>query len=174
MDFGRALGIAFTTGGARKLREGEVDETEQVGWGYGLAGIAIAVVAQLVLLLLAEETRLNPRLFQISVASLVALAVPVLLFWLTAAVTGTLRRLPAAFLHLGIVLAVVQIMSALLARVGIGQHVGFVIGLLFAAVALGSSGFFKVGWLPAIGIGVLTLGGFFSSGVLLAAWGGYF
>jgi hypothetical protein len=167
MDFGRALGTAFAVGSNRKFKEGEVDETEQVGWGYGLAGVAILIAAQLVLILWPSGARLDAELIRdLSIVAFGALIVPFVLFWLGAMITGTMARLPAAFLFLGIALAVLQVVSAVLASFGTGQS-GFIIGLLFAVTFLAARGFLKIGWLPALVIGLLVVAGFIGFGFLL-------
>lgn len=169
MDFGRAVGTAFTVGSNRKLKEGEVDETEQIGWGYGLIGVAILIVAQLVLIFWPGEGRLDPQLIlDLSIVAFGALIVPFVLFWIGAMVTGTMNRLPAAFLYLGLALAVLQVVSAVLASFGTGQS-GFVIGLLFAFTFLAARGFLRLHWFPAIVIGLLVVAGFIGAGFLLLA-----
>lgn len=167
MDFGRAIGIAFTTGGARKLKEGEVDETEQVGWGYGLAGVALLVVAQLGLIFYGAGSDLDAAFFRdLGIVAFSGLAVPFVLFWLGAMFTGTVNRLPAAFLYLGVALAVVQVVSAVLTSFGVSQS-GFVIGLLAALTFLGARGFLKLHWFPAAIVSLLTVAGIIGAGLLL-------
>jgi hypothetical protein len=160
MDFGRALGVAFTTGSNRKLKEGEVDETEQIGWGHALIGIAILVVAQLGLIFWPTGSPLNPQVIvDLSIVTFGALIVPFILFWLGATITRTTARLPAAFLFLGIALATLEVIAGILASFGTGQS-GFVLGLRLAVTILAARGFLKVGWFPAIIIGVLVVAGF--------------
>lgn len=167
MDFGRAVGIAFATGNGRKLQEGEVDQTEQVPWLYGLAGIAIVVVAQLALIFWPTGAAPDAALLRdLSITAFAALAVPFLLFWIGAIIKRTTARLPAAFLFLGIALAVLQLVSGVLASFGTGQS-GFVIGLLLAVNMLAARGFLKLGWPGAILIGVLVVAGFIGANFLL-------
>lgn len=167
MDFGRALGIAFATGNGRKLQEGEVDQTEQVPWVYGLTGIGIVVVAQLALIFWPMGVAVDAALLRdLTITAFAALAVPFLLFWAGAMITGTRARLPAAFLFLGIALAVLQVVSGVLASFGTGQS-GFVIGLLLAVNMLAARGFLKLGWPGAILIGVLVVAGFIGANFLL-------
>jgi hypothetical protein len=167
MDFGRAFATAFAIGSGRKLKEGEVDETEQVGWGYGLLGIAILVAAQLALIFWPMGVDLDGELLRdISITAFVALVIPFILFWLTAIVSGTTNRLPASFLYLGVVLAVLQVVSGVLASFGTGQS-GFIIGLLFAVTFLAAKGFFKVHWGIAVVIGILIVAGFIGANFLL-------
>lgn len=167
MDFGRALGTAFTVGSARKLKEGEVDETEQIGWNYGLAGVGILIVAQLILLFWGTGGQLNFELVRdLSIVAFGALLVPFIVFWLGAMITGTQNRLPAAFLYLGVSLAVLQLVSGVLASFGTGQS-GFMIGLLFAVNFLAARGFLRFGWPGAILIGLLVVAGFIGANFLL-------
>ncbi len=167
MDFGRALGTAFAVGSNRKFKDGEVDETEQIGWGFGLIGVAILIAAQLVLIFWPGEGRLDATLIRdLSIVAFGALIVPFILFWIGAMITGNMNRLPAAFLFLGIALAVLQVVSAVLASFGTGQS-GFIIGLLFAVTFLAAKGFLKLGWVPAIVIGLLVVVGFIGAGFLL-------
>jgi hypothetical protein len=167
MDFGRALGISFNIGSGRKLKEGEVDETEQVGWNFGLIGIGILIAAQLALIFWPTGAELDGEILRdLSITAFAALIVPFILFWLTAMITRTMNRLPAAFLYLGIVLAILQLVSGVLASFGTGQS-GFLIGLLFAVTFLAAKGFFKLGWFPAIVIGLLIVAGFIAANFLL-------
>ena len=167
MDFGRAFATTFVVGSGRKLREGEVDETEQVGWTYGLIGIAILVVVQLGLIFWGTSGALDGELLRdVSITAFAALAIPFVLFAITAAITGTMSRLPASFFYLGIVLAILQVVSGILASFGTGQS-GFLIGLLFAVSFLSARGFFKLHWFPAIIIGILVVAGFIGANFLL-------
>jgi hypothetical protein len=167
MDFGRAVGTAFTIGSGRKLKEGEADETEQVGWNHGLIGVAILVVAQLGLIFWGTGGTAGFELIRdLGIVAFGALLVPFVVFWLVAAATGTVSRLPAAFLYLGISFAVLQVVSGVLASFGTGQS-GFMIGLLFAVVFLAARGFLKLHWFPAILIGLLVVAGFIGANFLL-------
>jgi hypothetical protein len=169
MDFGHAVGVAFGVGSARKLKEGEVDETEEIGWTYGLIGVAILVVTQVGLLFWSTSGGLDGEVVRdLSIVAFAALVVPFILFWITAMITGTMNRLPASFLYLGIMLAVIQVVSAVLSSFGTSQS-GFLLGLLLAVSMLGAKGFFKLGWVPAIVIGVLVVAGFVGAGILLFA-----
>ena len=134
MDFGRALGVAFTTGSNRKLKEGEVDETEQIGWGHALIGIAILVVAQLGLILYSASGGVDAEVIRdLSIVAYGALIIPFILFWLAALAVRRMNRLPGAFLYLSITLAVLQVVTAVLASFGTGQS-GFVIGIQAVAI----------------------------------------
>jgi hypothetical protein len=167
MDFGRAFTTTFVVGSGRKLREGEVDETDQVGWTYGLIGIAILVAAQLGLIFWGVGGDTDAELLRdVSITAFAALVVPFILFAVTAVITGTTNRLPASFLYLGIVLAVLQVVSGILASFGTGQS-GFMIGLLFAVSFLAAKGFFKLHWFPAVIIGLLVVAGFIGANFLL-------
>lgn len=167
MNFGRAFSTVFAVGSGRKLREGEVDETEQVGWGHGLLGIAILIAAQLALIFWPVGVDLDGELLRdISITAFVALVIPFILFALTAMLSGTMSRLPASFLYLGVVLAVLQVVSGVLASFGTGQS-GFIIGLLFAVTFLAARGFFKIHWGLAVLIGILIVAGFIGANFLL-------
>lgn len=166
MDFGRALGIAFSTGNGRKLREGETDQTEQVTWNFGVVGAGILAVVQIALILWSGALQDLGLLRDLSVVAFVPLIVPFVLFWIGARLTGTTARLPAAFLYLGIALAVLQVASVVLSSFGIGQS-GFVIGLLLAVNMLAARGFLKLGWPASILIGVLVVAGFIGANFLL-------
>jgi hypothetical protein len=158
MDFGRAVGVAFTTGSNRRRKEGEVDETEQVTWGHALIGIAILVVIQLVLIFWTMGASLDEGLIRVSILSFVPLAVPFLVFWLGALATRTMARLPAAFLYLGIALAVIQVVSAIFASFGPGKSAP-VLGVFLAFNFLAARGFLKLGWGPAVLVSLLAVGG---------------
>ena len=167
MDFGRAFATTFNTGSGRKLKEGEVDETEQVGWGYGLIGIAILIVAQLGLIFWPSGGQFDAQILRdVSITAFAALVVPFILFWLTAMISKTMSRLPASFLYLGVVLAILQVVSGILASFGTGQS-GFMIGLLLAVSFLAARGFFRVHWGVAIVIGILVVAGFIGANFLL-------
>jgi hypothetical protein len=167
MDFGRALGTAFTIGSNRTLKEGETDDSEQVSWAQALIGIAILVVAQLALIFWPTGAPLDATIVRdLSLVSFGALLVPFLVFWIGASLTRTTARLPAAFLYLSIALAVLQVVSGVLAGFGTGQS-GFLMGLLLAVTFLGARGFLKVGWVPAIVIAVLVAAGFIGANLLL-------
>jgi len=167
MNFGRAVGVAFATGSNRKLKEGEVDETEQVSWGHALIGIAILIVAQLVLIFWPGGGQFEPQLIlDLSIVAFGALIVPFILFWLGALMSGTMARLPGAFLYLGIALAVLQVVSAVLASFGTGQS-GFVIGVLLAVTFLAARGFLRLHWFVAIIMGLIVVAGFIGFGFLL-------
>lgn len=167
MDFGRAIGIAFTTGGNRKFKDDEVDETEQVGWGYGILGVLILIAVQSALIVWGVREGLDPSIVRnVVISSFTALIIPFILFWLVALATRTTGRLPAAFLFIGLALAVLQLVSAVLSSFGTGQS-GFIIGLLFAVMFLAARGFLKLGWFPAIMIGLFVVAGFIGAGYIL-------
>jgi hypothetical protein len=167
MDFGRALGMTFTIGSGRRLKEGETDDTEQVGWNHGLVGVAILIVAQLGLIFWGTAGVSDAELIRdLSIAAFGALLVPFALFAIVAALNKTTARLPAAFLYLGVSLAVLQVVSGLLASFGTGQS-GFLIGLLFAVVFLAARGFLKLHWFLAILVGLLVVAGFIGANLLL-------
>jgi hypothetical protein len=167
MDFGRAVGVAFTTGSNRKLKEGEVDETEQVTWGHALIGIAILVVAQLALIFWSASGGFDAEIVRdLSIVAFGALIVPFVLFWLGGLATGNMNRVPGAFLYLSVALAVLQVVTALLASFGTGQS-GFVIGILVAVTFLAARGFLRLHWLPALIMGLLVVAGFIGANFVL-------
>ncbi len=143
MDFGRSVGVAFTIGSNRRLKEGETDDSEAVSWAQALAGIAILIVAQLALIFWPTGAPLDATIVRdLSLVSFGALLVPFLVFWIGASLTRTTARLPAAFLYLSIALAVLQLVSGVLSSFGAGQS-GFLMGLLLAVTFLGARGFLK-------------------------------
>jgi hypothetical protein len=167
MDFGRAVGVAFTVGSNRKLKEGETDESDQIGWGHALIGIAILIAAQLALIFWSGGAGLDATIVRdLSITAFTALLVPFVLFAIAAAVTGTISRLPAAFLYISIALAVLQVVSGVLASFGTGQS-GFLIGLLLALMFLAARGFLKLHWVPAVVIAILVVAGFIGANFLL-------
>ena len=167
MDFGRAVGVAFTTGSNRKLKEGEIDETEHVAWGHALVGIAILVVAQLGLILWSASGGFDAEVVRdLSIVAFGALIVPFVLFWLGGLVTGTMGRLPGAFLYLSVTLAVLQVVTGVLASFGTGQS-GFVIGVLVAVTFLAARGFLRLHWLLALVMGILVVAGFIGANFVL-------
>jgi hypothetical protein len=167
MDFGRAVGVAFSVGSNRRLAEGESDGAEQVSWGHALIGIAILVVVQFGLILWGTQGQFDIEIVRdLSISAFIALVIPFLIFWLAARMTGTMARLPAAFLYLGVSLAALQAISAILASFGTGQS-GFLIGLLGAAMFLAARGFPKLGWPVALLVGILVVAGFVGANLLL-------
>jgi hypothetical protein len=167
MDFGRALGVAFTTGSNRKLKEGEVDETEQIGWGHALIGIAILVVAQLGLIFYSASGGVDAEVIRdLSIVAYGALIIPFILFWLAALAVRRMNRLPGAFLYLSITLAVLQVVTAVLASFGTGQS-GFVIGILVAVTFLAARGFLQLNWFVALLMGLLVVAGFIGANFVL-------
>lgn len=167
MDFGRAVGVAFTTGSNRGLREGEVDETEQVTWGHALIGIAILIVAQLALIVFSTREGFDAGIVRdLSIVAFGALMVPFALFWLGGLITKKMNRIPGAFLYLSIALAVLQVVTGVLASFGTGQS-GFVIGILVAVTFLAARGFLRIGWFPATIMGILVVAGFVGANFVL-------
>jgi len=167
MDFGRAVGVAFTTGSNRKLKEGEVDETERVTWGHALIGIAILVIAQLGLIFWSASGGFDAEIVRdLSIVAFGALIVPFVLFWLAGLATQNLNRLPGAFLYLSVTLAVLQVVTGVLASFGTGQS-GFVIGVLVAVTFLAARGFLRLHWFPALVMGILVVAGFIGANFVL-------
>lgn len=167
MNFGEAVGHAFTIGSGRKHPDGFVDRSEEIGWGYGLIGIAILVAAQLGLIFWSASGGFDAEIVRdLSIVAFGALAVPFVLFWLAAQVTRTTARLPGAFLYLSITLAVLQVVTAVLASFGTGQS-GFVIGILVAVTFLAARGFLRMHWFPALIMGLLVVAGFIGANFVL-------
>ena len=167
MNFGSAVGVAFTTGSNRKLKEGEVDETEHVTWGHALIGIAILVAAQLGLIFWSTNGGFEAEVVRdLSIVAFGALIVPFVLFWLGALITGNMNRLPGAFLYMSVTLAVLQVVTGVLASFGTGQS-GFVIGILVAVTFLAARGFLRLHWFPALIMGILVVAGFIGANFVL-------
>lgn len=161
MDFGRAVTVAFATGSNRKLKEGEVDETEQVTWGHVFAGIAVLVIVQLALIFWGTGGQIDlPLIRDVSILAFVPLTVPFVVFWLAALTTHTTTRLPAAFLYLAIAFAIIQVVAAIFATFGAAQS-GPVLGVFVAFVFLAARGFLRVSWGPAVLVSLLAVGGLF-------------
>ena len=168
MNFGEAFRIAFNAGSGRKRDESMPDDVEQVGWTYGIAGIAILIVAQGALLFWSARG-LDPAVTRdLAIVAITALAVPFILFAVIAATVGRTARLPAAFLYLGVILAVLQIVSAVLSNFGSGSS-GFLVGILGAVSYLAAKGFLKLSWPVSLAMAVLVVIGFMGAGMLLFA-----
>lgn len=166
MNIADALGIAFRTGSGRKRAEGEVDHTEEVGWGYGVAGVVVLALVQAGMLIVSGGD-LGPEIQRdLALVAYAALAAPLILFAIGAALTHTMARLPAAFLYLGLVLAGLQLLSAVAANFGSSTS-GFLIGLLGAIGFLAARGFLKLGNGGAVLMGILVVIAFIGAGMLL-------
>jgi hypothetical protein len=130
-------------------------------------GLVILIGAQLVLLFWPNGAPFDAGVLRdLAITAFGALLVPFVLFWIAARLTGRMARLPAAFLYLAIALAVLQVVSAVLASFGTGQS-GFLIGLLLAVTFLAARGFLKLHWFAAVIIAVLVLAGFVGANFLL-------
>ena len=172
MDFGRALATSFAVGSNRKFKEGEVDETELVTWGHALTSVALLIVVQLVLILWSMGGQFDAAsIGYVSVLAFVPLLVPFLVFWVGTLVTGTVARLPATVLYLGVALAVIQVVSAVFASFGPAKS-GPALGVFLAFTFLAARGFLKVGWGPAILVSVLSVGGLLGITFLLLVLSG--
>jgi hypothetical protein len=162
MDFGRAFAIAFNTGNNRKLKEGEVDETELVRWRHALIGIAILIVVQAALIYWPKGEPLNLRqVLGVTVLAFVPLLVPFIVFWLGAAMTRNIGRLPATFLYLGIAFAIIQVVAVVFASFGGAGQSGPVLGVFLAFTFLAARGFLKLAWGPAVVVSLAAVGGLF-------------
>jgi len=166
MNFGEAFRIAFNAGSGRKRDESVPDNVEQVGWTYGIIGIAILVVVQGALLFWSAGD-LGPAVIRdLAIVAATALAVPFILFAIIASTVGRTARLPAAFLYMGVVFAVLQIVSAVLSNFGSSSS-GFLVGILGAVSYLAAKGFLKLSWPVALAIAVVVVIGFMGAGMLL-------
>jgi hypothetical protein len=166
MNFTEALRIAFTAGSGRKVEAGETDRVEEVGWPYGIVGIAILVVVQAGLLFRSVEGLPPGTLVDLALVSAAALAMPFVIFGIAAAVVRQQARLPAAFLYLGLVFAALQVVSAVISSFGAGSS-GFLVGILGAVTFLSARAFLRLGWPAAIGIAILVVIAFMGAGLLL-------
>jgi hypothetical protein len=168
MSLTEALSIAFTTGGGRKLPEGQVDRADQVPWVYGIIGLAVLVIVQVGLLYFPGSDLGAEVLRDLAFVAFAALAAPFVLFFIIGALTGNSARVPAAFLYLGIVLAALQVVSSVLSNFG-STSSGFLIGVLGAVNFLAARNFLKLGWPLALVVAILVVGAFLGSFLLLLA-----
>lgn len=166
MNLREAVRIAFNTGSGRKLEEGEIDHTAEVDWPHAWTGVVVLAVVQIALLIWSSGNYGADVLRDLGIVAFAALAIPFVVFWLVSRKNGTLDRLPAAFLYLSLILAGLQILSAVLSTFGAGSS-GFLVGLLGAIVFISARNFLKIGWQGAILIGILVVVGFMGSGFLL-------
>lgn len=166
MNFGEAFRISLNAGSGRKRDETLPDDVEKVSWTYGIIGIAILIIAQGVLLFWSAGD-LGPAVIRdLAIVAFTALAVPFILFAIIAASVRRTERLPAAFLYMGVVFAVLQIVSALLSNFGSSSS-GFLVGILGAVSYLAAKGFLKLSWPVALAMAVLVVIGFMGAGMLL-------
>jgi hypothetical protein len=166
MSFGDAVRIAFTAGSGRKRDENEPDNVEQVGWTDGIAGVLILVAVQVGLLFWTGGD-LGPEILRdLAITAFTALAVPFVVFAIAAATLKRTERLPAAYLYLGLVLAGLQVVSAVLSSFG-GASSGFLVGILGAVSYLAAKGFLQLSWPVALAVAVVVVIGFMGAGMLL-------
>jgi hypothetical protein len=168
MTFGEAFRIAFNAGSGRKREEGVPDNVEQVGWAYGIIGIAILVLAQGGLLLWSAGDLGPDVLRDLAIVAFSALAIPFIVFVVIAATLSRMDRLPAAFLYMGVIFAGLQIISAVLSNFGSSSS-GFLVGILGAVSYLAAKGFLKLSWPVALAVAVVVVIGFMGAGMLLFA-----
>jgi hypothetical protein len=169
MSFMDALRIAFSTGSGRKLPEGQSDNAEQVTWTYGIVGIAILVVVQAGLIVFTGGSDLGGEaLRDLTIVAIVCVAAPFIIMYAAGTIAKTTPRLPAAFLYLGIVLAFLQVLSAVMSTFGSSTS-GFLIGLLAAVNFLAARNFLKLGWPGALLVTILIVAAFVGAGLLLFA-----
>lgn len=167
MSLTEALRIVFTAGSGRKLEPGQPDNVEQVGWTYGIVGVVLLIVVQAGLIAWSAADLPAGVILDLAIVAAAALASPFLIFAIVAAITGQMARLPAAFLYMGIIFAVLQLVSAVLSSFGTGSSSGFLVGILGAVTFLSARAFLKLGWPAAIGIAILVVIGFMGAGLLL-------
>jgi hypothetical protein len=168
MSFGDSLRIAFTAGNGRKVEEGQSDNVELVGWTDGIAGVLVLVVVQAGLLVWSGGGLGAEFLRDLGITAYTALAAPFIMFAIVAATLGRTNRLPAAFLYLGLVLAGLQILSAVLSNFGAGSS-GFLIGILGAVCYLAAKGILKLSWPVALAVALVAVIGFMGAGMMLFA-----
>lgn len=167
MEFGRAVATAFAAGSNRPPIGEETDGAELISWNQGVIGIVILALVQAALFVWSGAGSLGTQMvLDISLVTFVALAFPFLLFALVARLRGLTSRLPATFLHLGITLSILQLVSALLTSFGVGQS-GVALGLLFGVMFLAARGLLQLGGLASAGIALLVVAGFIGSNFLL-------
>lgn len=163
MNIGHAVATAFKIGTTRKLQAGDTDDSEQIGWGYGIAGIALLVIVQVGMILMAGAT--TDQFRDLALVAAVSLGGPFVIYLLVALMTRNVARLPASFLYLGLILTIVQIISYFANSFASGST--FILGATAVLVATGARGFFKVNWFVAIIVGILTLGAIIGAAMLL-------
>jgi len=166
MQITEAIGIAFATGSNRKPVEGAVDRVGEIGWPHALSGIIILVVVQAGLLLWATSGSDAVIQRDLAIVAYLALAAPFILFAIGAALTRTQARLPAACLYLSLVLAGLQVVSAVASGFGSGAS-GFLVGILAAIGFLGARGFLRLGSGWAILMALLIVACFMGAGMLI-------
>jgi hypothetical protein len=169
MNAVEALSSAMMVGMGRKKPDGWIDRTEEIGWLYGITGIVVLVAVQVGLIMVPfGGASLDSEIVRdLMIVAFAGLAVPFILFVIAAIATGTTNRLPAAFLYLGIVLAILQVVSGLLAS--FSSVSTFMLGVLGVVVGYAARGFLKVGTAGALVIGILVVAGFVAAGFLLMA-----
>jgi hypothetical protein len=168
MTLSEAFRISFNAGSGRKRDESVPDNVEQVGWTYGIIGIAILVAAQGGLLLWSASDLGPAVLRDLAIVAFTALAIPFIVFVVIAATLRRMDRLPAAFLYMGVIFAALQVISAVLSNFGSSSS-GFLVGILGAVSYLAAKGFLKLSWPVALAVAVVVVIGFMGAGMLLFA-----
>ncbi len=168
MRFTEAIGVAFITGSNRKPVEGAVDRAGEISWAQAITGIIILVLVQAGLLVWSSSGLGAEVQRDLAIVAYVALAAPFVLFAIAAALVNQQERLPGAFLYLSLILAGLQLLSAIVSYMGTGAS-GFLIGILAAIGYLGARGFLRLGVGPAILMAILVVAAFIGAGMLLFA-----
>ncbi len=166
MRFGEAFTIAVNAGSGRKADPEKPDNVEQIDWTFGIMGLAVLVVVQAGLLFW-SSSGLDPVIVRdLAFTAFAALAAPFVLFAIMAKTMDRMNRLPAAFLYLGVILAGLQIVAAVVSNFGSGSS-GFLIGILGAVTYLAARGILKLSWPVALAVAIVSVIGFVGAGALL-------
>lgn len=166
MNVTEALRIAFVAGSGRKNETDVPDNVEQVGWTYGIIGVAVLAAVQVGLLFWSAANLPPAAVRDLAIVAVAALSGPFIIFAIAAAISGQMARLPAAFLYMGIVFAALQTVSAAISSFGSGSS-GFLVGILGAVTFLSARSFLKLGWPASLGIAFLVVIAFMGAGSLL-------
>ena len=96
---------------------------------------------------------------------ILSLALPYAIYWITARAAKVMAALPGAYVFLALVLAALQIVSAVLAN--LGQSTTAAVGLLAVFAGIGARSFFGLGRGGAIAVGVAIAVATIGAGLLL-------
>lgn len=150
MDFGYALSLALKIGTGRKVIPPELEDAEKISWGYAILGIVLLAIVQTGLFVFSG---LDARMFTpVLLIVLITLGAPFLIYLATAMITGLSARLPASYFYLGVILAILQMLSLVANSISVGST--FLLVLTIALVTTGARGFFKLGMLGSVVVGV--------------------
>lgn len=163
MDFGRALSLSLKIGSGRKLEPGDLEESQQIGWGYAAIGLILLIVVQTILIAISG---LDARyLVSVLVVLFVTLGGPYLVYILTASGTNQQVRLPASLFYLGIALAFLQLISLVANSVSIGST--FLLVMTIALVTSGARGFFQLKVVGTIFVGIVVAAILIGAGAMI-------